>query len=377
MGFGVWENTMKIAKAGRLAGWAAALVAVGFSAECAAAESRSWMVGWFTFATYSQEGDCSKGINPSIYEVYRSVLKNMGKTPQEIDTIFSDIGNGGPPSTQEIFINRGRIDGKPVNIYDNPLSAPDPKFNEVDGKYAFGFNLDGKTETGYEDPVSHERGVDNQYYRALGCNQNHRAFPPDRPTHAIYIWNGARDSSPAWIITVKGEDLDKDGEVTVMFDRALKHATLDATGNVVADATFRIDPSPRSHNELKGRIKDGTIYIDGGDLNILGDPFNYVRLQLANTHARFKMLPNGALEGILGGYQPWMHLYFSYSSHGYVAEVNESINYHGVYHALRRLADAHPDPKTGENTAISVAYRVEAVRAFTLPAEPVRSADAR
>ena len=48
----------------------------------------------------------------------------------------------------------------------------------------------------------------------------------------------------------------------------------------------------------------------------------------------------------------------------------------GVYYAMRRLADGVPDPATGENTAISAAYFLEAVPAFhaTLSGEVVAAA---
>ena len=36
----------------------------------------------------------------------------------------------------------------------------------------------------------------------------------------------------------------------------------------------------------------------------------------------------------------------------------------GVFYDMKRFADAEPDPITGENTAISAAYFIEAVPAF-------------
>ena len=52
---------------------------------------------------------------------------------------------------------------------------PDVGFHEVKGKFAYGFNLDGKaTSKNYEDPDSGEKGFDNQYWRAMGCNINYR-----------------------------------------------------------------------------------------------------------------------------------------------------------------------------------------------------------
>ena len=45
-------------------------------------------------------------------------------------------------------------------------------------------------------------------------------------------------------------------------------------------------------------------------------------------------------------------------------EVNISLDMPGIYYALRKMADAVPDPKSGQNTRISAAYWIEAVPAF-------------
>jgi hypothetical protein len=37
-----------------------------------------------------------------------------------------------------------------------------------------------------------------------------------------------------------------------------------------------------------------------------------------------------------------------------------------MYKVIRRLADAYPDPETGENTHISHAYKVEATQVFII-----------
>ena len=46
------------------------------------------------------------------------------------------------------------------------------------------------------------------------------------------------------------------------------------------------------------------------------------------------------------------------------SETSVSHDVPGIWYALKRMADAYPDPKTGENTAISTAYRIDAVPAF-------------
>ena len=54
----------------------------------------------------------------------------------------------------------------------NPQAALDPNLSMVDSKEAFGFDLDGKgpdQATAFTDPLTGEKGVDNQYFRAMGC----------------------------------------------------------------------------------------------------------------------------------------------------------------------------------------------------------------
>lgn len=59
----------------------------------------------------------------------------------------------------------------------------------------------------------------------------------------------------------------------------------------------------------------------------------------------------------------------------YIEDVT-GMDYVGLYHALKKLADADPAPGPGQNTRISAAYRVEAVPAFVVPAV-VQQADTR
>ena len=118
---------------------------------------------------------------------------------------------------------------------------------------------------------------------------------------------------------------------------------------------------------LKGHVKGDMLTIDDGKLYLRGDPYMVAILRMHHTKMRMKFLPNGGLEGVLGGYEPWMDINFMYGSRGYPAESNLGVDMPSMYKALRDYADADPDPITGKNTSISVAYRVEAVPAFILP----------
>jgi hypothetical protein len=363
----------------RVTGWrviwfvAAGLAIPGISA----AETRSFAISSLTQAVWSQEGDCPGGIEPPIGEMYRRALIRLGKTPKEAEALMADFQGGEYSSpVHDLMVDRGRIDGKPVDIYDNPTAAPDPGVHTVVGQFAPGFNLDGKgaeSPNGFEDPETHEKGINNEYFRAMGCFSSHRAMPPARPLQWSGSWDSQRFAMRAWLISITGDDLGKDGDVTVTFDRALRPLMADANGNVQRDETFRIDSDPRSHNIFHGTIKDGVIGITPGDFHIMGDPVVIPRWLIHNTHLRLRLSPDGTLSGLIGGYQPWRQLYFFYAQGSYSYEAMAGLDMSGIYYVLRRLADAEPDPATGQNMAISVAYRIEAVPALILPPEDLRT----
>lgn len=357
----------------------AGLTIAGFSAhQASAAETKSWVVSWFTMAAWSQDGDCPDGLNPDIETALLKNFKDLGMTKDQIDYIFNNFNSGTPtiPEVRDAIINRGRINGKPVNIYANPTSEPDPHIHTVQGRLALGFNLDGKgadSPNSFEDPETHEKGIDNQYFRATGCIKSHRALPPERSLQGGgFQWDTVRSSMPAWLISVTGEDLSKDGDVTVTFDRAIEHAGLDANSNVRANATFRVDPDPRSHNVFRAKMKDGLLTsVEAVDFKMLGDPYYVPLFDFKQAKLRLKVLPNGAMEGVLGGYEPWMTIYWENANGGIALECCVGVDMPGLYYALRRLADGYPDAQTGQNTRISAAYRIEAVPAFVAPGAAV------
>jgi hypothetical protein len=340
-------------------------------AQPAAAQTKSFVISWLTQAVYSQDGDCPGGNEPSIDEMLRRMLVQLGKTPSEIDALMSKLNGGSfTAPIYDVLVNRGRVAGKPVNVYDSPTSVPDPHVHTVVGKFAPGFNLDGRgadSPDSFEDPDTHEKGVNNQYFRALGCFTTHRGVPPARPLHWSYVWSAQRVAMRAWLISVSGADLSRNADVTVTFDKALSPVMLDANGNTQRDQTFRIDPDPRSHNVFRGRIQDHVLTIVPASFHMVSDPLLMAGWDIRNTHLRLTMNPDGTLSGLLGGYQSWSQIYFMYGTGAWSYESMVGLNIPGIYYALRRLADADPDPKTGQNMSISVAYRIEAVPAMTVP----------
>jgi len=335
-----------------------------------AAEKRTWVVSWFTQALHSVEGDCPKGYNALIAEAYRRDLEAVGTAPAEVEKIMEGMNRNDPYSVQAL-VNRGRIDGKPVNAYTHPDAVPTPPQLVSEGKYAYGFNLDGKgaaSPLGFEDPETGEKGVNNQYARVTGCLIGSRAAPPIRPLYWELTWRTMRDAIPAWVITAT-VDNEQTGDATITIDKSLDHPKLDANGDSKLDVTYRIDPDPRWHNVFKAKLKGDTFYIDQGKLALKGDPYMIAVLQLHTVKMRLKMKEDGSLDGILGGYEPWEDINFMYASRGYLSESMVGVDMVTMYKSLREHADADPDPVTGRNKSISVGYRIEGVRAFAVPAD--------
>ncbi len=347
-------------------------MAVAIASQAGAAETRSYVIEWFSQASYSQDGDCPGGVNPPTRRQYFETLSLLGKTPGEVEALMEKYAEGGMPSAnvKNTLRMRGRIGEDAVNGFVHPWTVADPKLTSVVGDYAYGFNLDGKiTDASFIDPQTQEAGIDNQLFRAMGCIEQFRGSFEYRPTFWAFIWGSMKETTPAWLVSVTGEDLDADGPVTITFDRAVERLFFGPTGAAVSDMTYRADPDPRSHHVFDGQIKDGFLTITKpGELRLLLDTLSFPEFVLSNTHLRMAMTPD-KLDGFVGGYQPLWDYYFGIAQGGLAYEgmiVNDAP---GIYHLLRRHADGNPDPETGEFTSISAVYHLEGVPVFVVPAE--------
>jgi len=356
-------------------GLGVSLVMVGV-APAAALETRSYVVSYFAQQFSNEDGDCPGGINPEDERGQTAViLRTLGYSASQVATLMAgwDKGGEGKSKVNDILARRAVIDGQPVNPMTHPEAVPDPGLKFVSSKHAFGFNLDGKDgPDGFIDPHTGEAGVDHQLFRALGCNQNFRGSWTSPSAYGEWVWVQLRDSQPAWLLTLKGEDLSKDGAVTVRIERALEHLRSNLNGTPRRHMTYRADPDPRSINEFRGVIKDGVLTItEHKPFSILWNGLSAPVLNLKNTHLRIRVEPDGSLDGLLGGYQPWRELYFAFSHNGIVGDRP------GLWHAMKKAADADPDPQTGQNLSISASYRISAVPAFVVPVDHADTFSAR
>jgi hypothetical protein len=343
----------------------ASVAAVGFGAHSAQAETRGYAVSWFYMAAESQPDDCPEGTNMLSEPMARKIMTDLGKTPAEIEAAFKDY----PSNMYGQVVMRGKVNGKPANIYTNPTSEPDPMVKTAKGHVAYGFNLDGKDgPNDFVDPQTGEHGVDDMAYRALGCFITQRASGGQRPTWPAIEWDTTRDQMPAWIIEISGIERDangkvKDGDVKVGFYRATTPVTRNAAGDPQADMSFTVDTNPRMQNVVHATLHNGTLTTDPFEFYMIQDPFAVAEYHFKQTRVRLTLNDDGTLKGVLGGYQPWLPVYESFAVGGPVNELNLSVDAAGIYYALKKLADAYPDA-SGQNQYISASYWIEAVPGF-------------
>ena len=251
----------------------------------------------------------------------------------------------------------------------HPSNMPDPTpFKEAGGKVAIGMNLDGKTGPRDFTSPDGEPGIDNQLYRALGCIIGFRG--PDG-VEAIFEPKEIRDSrfNRTMIELTDVDDLVNDSRVTVTFYRGLDRLLTDATGNqVMPGGAQRIDArfGKPFIKTVRGRIENGVLTTDPIPELLLPwttldeGPTEIVR----DARFRLKLTPTAA-DGLIGGYadvESWYHLMLRNDSTHHLS--NGQISGISLYKALRRLADAHPDAKTGANTAISAALVAKMVQVY-------------
>jgi hypothetical protein len=333
-----------------------------------AAATKSFVLNYFYPATYYGDDTCPQGLNPLPDVFFKRDLKILGLPRAEVDAMFdTDYNNqNGKPTTKWVSVAATRGNGKD-NVYLHPTTVPDSHLMPAVGRYGYGFNLgQGAASSSYEDPDTHEKGINNQLFRAIGCIPAYKGSPPPQPPlEAEYRWDSTRAAMGAWLISISAEDWSKDGEVWVTFESSIDPAiTQDANAHIQSDMTYRVIAHPASRNVLHGRIKDGVVTTDPATIVMKCDSYIQPIYEFRDARLRLNLKPSGRLEGVLGGYEPWYPLYWSHAKVGYIDERGFGVDTPALYYALRRNADAYPDPKTGENTAISAAYMIEAVPAF-------------
>lgn len=328
-------------------------------------------------STEAPGSDCPKGTIPD--NDVPKALKTAWRTDAEIAAITRKVsdGGGGEKVVSPAMSQRGFKKG--IETYLNPFAAPDPGMQQVTGRIAEGFNLDGDAKTGGFTSTSGERGVDNAFYRAWGCIMSFRGT-----AYHAYLSQRANDKMVDGLYTMvvrvsgKGADPMNDADAAVEIAYSPDRLVKDPMGNIVRDYSYRMVKSEQ-YTRLKARIKNGVIETGQGELHMPAFSWGETNRGDALFHKgklRLTLHADGTLGGLAGGYRDWRDIYakdtFNAPSDGATRETYYHQNQIGMYYALKRNADAMPDAQ-GRNTAISAAFRFTAVPAYAVdPATPAR-----
>src|SRR2546422_8036964 len=247
--------------------------------SASAAQTTSFVLSYFYPANYYGDDTCPEGLNPLPDVFFRRDLRILGLPQAEVDAMFNKDYNiqNGHPTTKWVAVVATRGNGRD-NVYLHPTTVPDAHLKPAVGRFAYGFNLDGTglaSANSYEDPETHEKGINNQLFHALGCIQAYKGYPPPQPPlEAEYRWDYSRAVMGAWLISISGEDLSKDGDVTVRLETSIDPVTIqDANAHVQSDITYRVSARPASLNVLHGKLKGGVITTDPAEIAMQCDSY--------------------------------------------------------------------------------------------------------
>jgi hypothetical protein len=331
------------------------------------------MARWFDEIPSQDPGDCPEGLNVTEVEYF----------PEQWQAFMAE--------RTRIREQEGRFipwdhDLLPPDACQDPLAQPDPGYLTLAGPALVrGLNLDGidSNRRAYaEDRCAHddfispsgELGIDNQVWRLMGCVSGYRPNGlMDRLHKANTMIN---EGGYAILMEISGmDDATNDDEVHVQFLSAAAPVSLNALGDPMEMVSFTAHADGTYHNErARGKIVDGVLTTEPVDIRLkikqqTQDNAVYYR----DARVRGKLLPDGRIEGTLGGYWDNENFWSMMNDQmiadrhqGRNAAFNRGFMCAGLYHAIPRVADGHPDPETGACTSMSMALHFEAKPAFVI-----------
>jgi len=170
------------------------------------------------------------------------------------------------------------------------------------------------------------------------------------------------------LIEISGiADLRDDDDVVVKVYSSASPLERTGTGKPLAWSSLDISPEKAFTAEAKGKIHNG---------KLITEPFTvrvHFREQIVDTFREMRRArltitfnPDGSITGGIAGYQSIDGVIDSYRQSTQIGADLTHLSCPALIGAVRRAADADPDPKTGQNTAISSALRFRGIPAFAI-----------
>lgn len=327
------------------------------AAQQARGETIGLVVTEWRHALYETPGgkeECPAGLTQGEMAQHQAM-----ENSQELRETFGYFTNRGPNGEHSAYM--------PL-LSEDLLPSP-----ELQTRIGYGLNLDG-TQTGEatNNSCRHEKfegpegtAVDNQLARVVGCTASWRTGGFASEFFKQEIVNFPLNRI---LIEISGVDSEEnDSEVMVHIYKGLDGLSLGAGGTIPPFQNQRIDERyTRYMYETKGSITDGVLTTE--PIQEAWFPIYWITTPaerlVRDMRLRLTLTKNGA-EGILGGYED-LKIWWSAHSRG-MGGAAASVGPHSnawYYRAAHRYADGYPDPESGQCTAISAAYQINAVRAL-------------
>ncbi len=258
----------------------------------------------------------------------------------------------------------------------NPDTSPDTfEYILAGGTTSYGANLDGKVGPNDFTSPEGEKGIDNQLFRVIGCDDNMRG--PNGTIYGVggnYVRNVTFNRMIVELTNV--DSLANDADVDVKITRGLDKLMTDSGGDrMLPGGTQRIDTrwAKKFTQTLKGKIVDGVLRTTPVPVLKMIDTRNRTPIEdLFRDGVLVLKVSSDYAEGVAAGYVDINRFYFNFNKEfNTFVQAYGRTDAHGMYKKMKELADAYPG-KDGKNTAISGAVLMKFAQAFVeYPAKQV------
>jgi hypothetical protein len=371
---------------------ASCIVVIAASYAHAAPWVRGYVVAFYDPAfRYGGRADYSRGaeIEPGVdcphgstthFAIPDQVEKTLSlipwRTPQEVIALAHPSATSLSRDRDGVYYATWRAASayrgynRDIETYINPFAAEDPGEPQVVSRIGEGFNLDGRIKPNDFVSPDGEKGIDNELYRAWGCDAPWRGANGNG-TLVLRSNDKMLEGLYTIVLRISGnQDPMNDDNAILEIGYSPDQIMKDAQGNVGVDYSYRILKAEQ-YTRLKAKVKDGVVETEQADIHMpqIAWFFNQTRdAFFRQGKIRVTVNPDGSAMGLVGGYRDWRDLYAQnvFAQDGGQQGVREHEDHVALYYAMRRHADGMFNAKTGRYDGISTAYRMKLVSVFVV-----------
>jgi hypothetical protein len=370
----VTGSTFALVAACLCSGSAQAASANAATTDAAKPRTLGFAVTSIPFALAKNADDCPDGLAMAAKDIYLAAVSPAERTRLQKPENLKEF-------EQLAYHTK---DGKELcEVLDYPREPQrTPK-----GRVSYGVNLDGTSDgAATANTCGHEKftspdgqaGVDNQMYRLIGCSSNIRGFPGE-DGYLENLRNASfKDGGTTVLIEVTNvKDGRNDDDVSVGIYNGTSPMVVGANGQMLPYASLTVSKDPKWQSHLHGKIENGILTTTSGDIALYYDFGGYQReYHVKDAHLRLDLNDPKKQTGLLAGYLDLNDVDMTKGTKQLSAEM---VGYDcpTFFQAMHRYADGYKDPKTGQCTAMSTAWQVNAIPAFVIhPEDAHKTADA-